>query len=175
MTNTISKSTGTVGHALAALAIIAGLYAGPAAATNYSAGTLTGTPYINNVSVVAGAFADTYEFFLADPSQEVSAAAGTLTLDWSAFRLLHIKDLTLTLHNDSNTQIAVSFGDPASFSTILEGGNYHARIAGVADGVGGGNYTFSIAAAPVPEPETYGMLLAGLGVLGLIGRRRRMQ
>ncbi|MBT9491644.1 MAG: PEP-CTERM sorting domain-containing protein, partial [Paucibacter sp.] len=26
---------------------------------------------------------------------------------------------------------------------------------------------------PVPEPETYAMLLAGLGVLGLLQRRRR--
>jgi hypothetical protein len=27
--------------------------------------------------------------------------------------------------------------------------------------------------APVPEPETYGMMLAGLGVLGLLARRRK--
>ncbi|HZV67872.1 MAG TPA: FxDxF family PEP-CTERM protein, partial [Telluria sp.] len=25
---------------------------------------------------------------------------------------------------------------------------------------------------PVPEPETYGMMLAGLGVLGFLARRR---
>jgi hypothetical protein len=29
-----------------------------------------------------------------------------------------------------------------------------------------------IAAAPVPEPETYGMLLAGLGMIGFMARRR---
>ncbi|MEY4752065.1 MAG: hypothetical protein RIQ60_4279 [Pseudomonadota bacterium] len=29
--------------------------------------------------------------------------------------------------------------------------------------------------APVPEPETYAMLLAGLGALGFVGRRRRTQ
>lgn len=28
--------------------------------------------------------------------------------------------------------------------------------------------------APVPEPETYGMLLAGLGVLGMVARRRKL-
>jgi hypothetical protein len=27
--------------------------------------------------------------------------------------------------------------------------------------------------APVPEPETYGMMLAGLGVLGFLARRRK--
>ncbi len=31
------------------------------------------------------------------------------------------------------------------------------------------------AAAPVPEPETYAMLLAGLGLMGFIGRRRKQQ
>jgi hypothetical protein len=28
---------------------------------------------------------------------------------------------------------------------------------------------------PIPEPETYAMLLAGLGVLGLVARRRKQQ
>jgi len=32
---------------------------------------------------------------------------------------------------------------------------------------------FSFTAVPVPEPETYAMLLAGLGVMGAIARRRR--
>ena len=30
-------------------------------------------------------------------------------------------------------------------------------------------------AAPVPEPETYAMMLAGLGLLGFAGRRRKIQ
>ena len=39
----------------------------------------------------------------------------------------------------------------------------------------GGSYggTFNLNLAPVPEPETYGMLLAGLGVLGVLARRRK--
>jgi hypothetical protein len=32
---------------------------------------------------------------------------------------------------------------------------------------------FTVAAPPVPEPKTYAMLMAGLGLLGLIARRRR--
>ena len=31
------------------------------------------------------------------------------------------------------------------------------------------------AVAPVPEPETYGMMLAGLGMLGYLARRKRNQ
>lgn len=34
-------------------------------------------------------------------------------------------------------------------------------------------YTGSINVRPVPEPETYGMLLAGLGVLAFLSRRRK--
>lgn len=34
--------------------------------------------------------------------------------------------------------------------------------------------SFRISLAPVPEPETYAMLLAGLGVLGAVARRRRI-
>jgi len=29
-----------------------------------------------------------------------------------------------------------------------------------------------IATSPVPEPETYGMMAAGLGLIGFMGRRR---
>jgi len=34
-------------------------------------------------------------------------------------------------------------------------------------------YTGSINVRPVPEPETYGMLLAGLGILAFLSRRRK--
>jgi PEP-CTERM motif len=36
---------------------------------------------------------------------------------------------------------------------------------------GAGNVNYAIA-APVPEPESYGMLLAGLGLIGLASRRK---
>ncbi|MDR3212853.1 MAG: PEP-CTERM sorting domain-containing protein [Azoarcus sp.] len=34
-------------------------------------------------------------------------------------------------------------------------------------------FAFNVAATPVPEPETYAMLLAGLGIMGIVARRRR--
>jgi hypothetical protein len=37
----------------------------------------------------------------------------------------------------------------------------------------GAAFNMQITAAPIPEPETYAMLLAGLGLLAFIARRRR--
>lgn len=39
--------------------------------------------------------------------------------------------------------------------------------------VAAGTLTYNIVAAPVPEPEAYAMLLAGLGMIGFMARRRR--
>jgi hypothetical protein len=46
----------------------------------------------------------------------------------------------------------------------LGGGNFRLSLNG-----GGGNATFAPA---IPEPDTYGMLLAGLGLFAFIARRR---
>lgn len=39
--------------------------------------------------------------------------------------------------------------------------------------VQGSGGTFNFVAAPIPEPETYALMLAGLGVVGFMARRRR--
>ena len=35
--------------------------------------------------------------------------------------------------------------------------------------------SLNVAAAPIPEPETYAMMLAGLGLLGFMARRRKQK
>lgn len=54
------------------------------------------------------------------------------------------------------------------------GGTFYIDIFGKADGSLGGQYSgaIEVTAAPVPEPESYAMLLAGLGVMGAIAIRR---
>jgi hypothetical protein len=59
---------------------------------------------------------------------------------------------------------------------LLDGG-VHSLVANSNNGVAG-QYYFQVrnglvVTTPVPEPETYAMLLAGLGLVGVVGRRRR--
>ncbi|MDR7305608.1 FxDxF family PEP-CTERM protein [Rhodoferax saidenbachensis] len=46
-------------------------------------------------------------------------------------------------------------------------------VAGTKSGSAISNYTGSVTVTAVPEPETYAMLLAGLGLMGGIARRRK--
>lgn len=70
-----------------------------------------------------------------------------------------------------------STGDTAHTYASLLSGSYFYQVNGTITGPLGGTYALASsaapsAAAPVPEPETYAMLLAGLGVVGIAARRR---
>jgi hypothetical protein len=75
--------------------------------------------------------------------------------------------------NPSATQIldmSAAFTNTGSVITQfpLAGTDFRLSLNG-----GGGNATFAPHA--IPEPDTYGMLLAGLGLIGFIARRRRQK
>ncbi|KQN78611.1 hypothetical protein ASF04_21500 [Duganella sp. Leaf61] len=57
----------------------------------------------------------------------------------------------------------------------LTAGSYYFQVGGLVNGNGGGSYAsdLNIAVAPVPEAETYAMMIAGLGLLGVVARRRK--
>ena len=56
----------------------------------------------------------------------------------------------------------------------VSAGGYYYMVTGIGDGSGGkGKYTISSNINPVPEPESWAMLLAGLAGLGWLQRRRQ--
>ena len=55
----------------------------------------------------------------------------------------------------------------------LATGSYYLQVNGTMVSNTGASFGGSVMLNPVPEPETYGMMLAGLGVLGFLARRRK--
>lgn len=171
---------------------LAGAMASAASAhadSTFNIGTLSTTPYINTATVVAGAvftlsstgatpynFTDTYNFSVV--GAPTTAGTGvTANLDLGSFGF-HISNLKLDLFNAGNVwldgdlatgpaDVSVSVGD------VLTAGNYYFKVRGLADGVNTNQGIYTFTAAAVPEAETYGMMLAGMGLVGFMVSRRR--
>ncbi len=63
-------------------------------------------------------------------------------------------------------------------SPTLSPGFYDLRVSGTltgTSGVYGVSVNFNSTTAPIPEPETYAMMLAGLGLMGFVARRRKQK
>ena len=58
-------------------------------------------------------------------------------------------------------------------SSNLSAGDYYLLVSGNMVSNTAASFGGAVMLAPVPEPETYGMMLAGLGVLGFLARRRK--
>ncbi len=128
-----------------------------------------------------GPFTDIIEFVLPDTSASTFSLVSTPFFDYlkstlTGFALFSNQDGSL--YNADDTLLvsgSINKGSSASFSyAALTAGSYYLQISGIANGTLGGAYSGSISVTPVPEPETFAMLLAGLGVMGAIARRRKI-
>lgn len=57
-------------------------------------------------------------------------------------------------------------------SGIFDSGSYFLKVDGHANSAFGGAYVVALQALPVPEPGEWAMILAGLGIVGFMARRR---
>ncbi|MBN8505368.1 MAG: PEP-CTERM sorting domain-containing protein [Burkholderiales bacterium] len=145
-----------------------------ASATVYNIGVLPLAPavYSNTVNVPAGAFSDTYNFSFPLTGDKASASAVSIQLNG----LLDISNLKVDLYDASNNWIAGgAVGNSSAVSNVplMGGANYYYTVTGTATGAVGGAYAFIASASPIPEPGTYGLMLAGLGAVGFLAARRR--
>ncbi|MES2206902.1 MAG: FxDxF family PEP-CTERM protein [Pseudomonadota bacterium] len=144
--------------ALAALASV------NASATVYNAGSIASNNTIQllNIGFVGtGALSDTINFTLTSNASTASVAAAGFFID----------NFTASLYDASNTLL----GSGANFSSFnvgaLTSGNYHLNVTGNVSAPFGGAYIAAI--TPAPEPETWAMMLAGLGFVASAARRKK--
>jgi hypothetical protein len=128
-------------------------------------------PYGKDLALSGGAIL-TYSFTLA------SASTVVLTFDEGADN----NHGTALLVNGGvvDSTFGSSFGPqswptpPVSNTFSLGAGSHTFTFANTGSGAFYlDNFSVNVTAAPVPEPETYAMMLAGLGALGFMARRRR--
>lgn len=167
------------------LAVSSMMFAGAMLATSMASATVInlGTVPISPLEPMAftethtkGDFADTINFSIATGSLDSSLNNLKLTLGKNnAVTVYDIANLNYTLYTASGSQIGTSYGgSDATYTTSLAAGqSYYFTVTGTATGTGGGTYAMSLLTAAVPEPETYGMMLGGLGLIGFIASRRK--
>jgi hypothetical protein len=123
-----------------------------------------------------GAFEDMINFSIPGTSDIASTTVANNLLS-----VLNLADGMVSLYmeaGDTDTLLGQYSFDGTTGSTWhstsgLVAGDYYYLITGNATGSQGGFYSITSAVTPVPEPETYAMLLAGLGVVGSLYRRRK--
>lgn len=151
---------------------------GAASAATYNIGDLSllgNAGYGKSVSFSGGVIADQFDFSISSGDNTFGAVISKLSI----FSNQLLTSFSGTLSGPGGFSQVLSLGavsiPPATiqsvtYNGILDTGNYSLAVAGTS--VGDGTYQVSLLATPVPEPESIAMLLAGLGLMGAIARRR---
>ena len=125
---------------------------------------------------VGGLIFDTYSFLLGTRSNVASSVSSTGTIVPAVYSLYSVgNDGVQGTLDDQGIASWTFSSSPAVHTVTLGAGSYYYSVLGLASP--GAAYTFSSSAtaAPVPEPETYALLAAGLGVIGFVASRRRRE
>ncbi len=162
--------------ALGAAALFATSFATQAATTNIGELTsLSDDGYSALVGYSRGSFSEVVSFDIASDTSSFSVLASKTS--FSLLNLISGFTATLTGSNGFSTLLSYSsgaigttYGQVLGYESSLAAGHYDLTFSGTATRAG--NFVVALA-APVPEPETYAMLLSGLALLGVVARRRK--
>ncbi|SHN33491.1 PEP-CTERM protein-sorting domain-containing protein [Duganella sacchari] len=132
-------------------------------------------------------FVDKYKFVLAgnyDSAASLTSSflkSGTikdlLITDFSVVQYDPMTNAVLHTYTGINTT-ANTVNPTDSWELSAQGlstGSYYVQVGGKIIGNGGGSYgsDLTVSIAAVPEPETYAMMGLGLGLLGVVARRKK--
>lgn len=120
-------------------------------------------------NTVTGAIFDTFSFSLGAATTVSSGVLSFGTIVGGAYSLYSAGADGVIGGGDDVGIGAWTFGGTNAVS--LGAGNYYYSVLGGAPS--SASYVIASATAPVPEPETYALLAAGLGVIGFVVSRRR--
>ena len=139
----------------------------------------------NTLSGLGIPIADIYSFDIGALTSEAIATSLKVTLksgssstpifDISNFAIT-LKDINGTFYGADNTfdsSGALNLSVTLSPSMVAAPGFYQFVVTGTTAGTSGGIYAGALSAAPVPEPKAWLMLLAGLGLVGMMVERTK--
>ncbi len=121
---------------------------------------------------VNGAFSDVWTFNVASPGASAAASATNISFNGAGGIAGFSGTLaSIALSGSAVPSPPVVVNVLAGFTGVLSAGAYTLTIGGNAGS--GASYGGNVVLTPVPEPETYALMLAGLGVVGFVAARRR--
>lgn len=146
---------------------------GVASAATYDLGPLTTTIGVSGIAISGGSFDDIFSFTTTSANPVLGTFVGISGVDDMTVSYRFGVGATTPRWGAFTAPVAVTLDD-ASFaysqtvSGLQAGTQYWFNLKGT-----GSEAVYAVTLAPVPEPETYAMLLAGLGLVGAIARRRK--
>lgn len=120
-------------------------------------------------------FSDQYTFSLVGPN-----FVDTLVASIAHSDLVGLSITGYDLYDSTNTLVASGVQNSTGMvdlwtmsTTGLAAGDYYVQVTGALISETSGSYAGNLNITVVPEPGTYAMLLAGLGLVGMAGRRAK--
>lgn len=151
----------------------------PASGT-VSSGGMFGPGFACDEGFISGTCADVFKF---DLSAFAAASTVSVTLDVRSLvfgPFVPVSGLTAILVDSNINAIAFGVGDPARFSVTISPTSTFTdglhRLVVLGSGPGAdflSSYSVGMSVVAIPEPETYALMLAGVGLIGWRAMRQR--